>query len=137
MLTRSQRWSFSSKALQSIGIRKEIADAFRVRGYRKVQNDWVEAETGGRPGERMLERIPRSKGLTGMTPEEVRQRMGGKPNHVCYLASQGQQLIEQWIYLDTQGVRYVNLLHSPGELKPRVVAFYTLPAKKGGLGRSR
>ncbi len=72
-----------------------------------------------------------------MTPEEVRQRMGGKPNRVCYLGSQGQS-IEQWIYLDTQGVRYVNLLHSPGESKPRVVAFYTLPLKvKGGLGQSR
>ncbi len=73
-----------------------------------------------------------------MTPEEVRQRMGGKPNQVCYLGSQGQ-LIEQWIYLDTQGVRYVNLLHSPGELKPRVVAFYTLPLTKvkGGLGQPR
>jgi hypothetical protein len=56
---------------------------------------------------------------------------------VCYLGSQGQ-LIEQWIYLDTQGVRYVNLLHSPGELKPRVVAFYTLPLKvKVGLGPPR
>ncbi len=61
--------------------------------------------------------------------------MGGKPNQVSFLGSQGQ-LIEQWIYLDTQGVRYVNLLHSPGESKPRVVAFYTLPASESE-GRPR
>ncbi len=116
----------------------EIAEAFRSRGYRKVQNEWVEAvPSGDGPGREARPETGRSKGLTGMTPEEVRQRMGGKPNQVCYLGSQGQ-LVEQWIYLDTQGVRYVNLLHSPGESKPRVVAFYTLPLKvKGGLGQSR
>ncbi len=117
---------------------EEIAEAFRNRGYRKVENEWVEAAPGGDgPGRQARVETGRAKGLTGMTPEEVRQRMGGKPNQVCYLGSQGQ-LVEQWIYLDTQGVRYVNLLHSPGESKPRVVAFYTLPLKvKGGLGQSR
>jgi hypothetical protein len=117
---------------------KEIADAFRTRGYRKVRNEWVEIGPAAEvpPGAGRAD-AGRSKGLTGMTPEEVRQRLGGKPNQVCYLGSQGQ-LIEQWIYLDTQGVRYVNLLHSPGELKPRVVAFYTLPLKvKVGLGPPR
>jgi tetratricopeptide (TPR) repeat protein len=118
---------------------KEIAEAFVSRGYRKVRNEWVASVPGAEEaGREARPEAGRSKGLTGMTPEEVRQRMGGKPNQVCYLGSQGQ-LIEQWIYLDTQGVRYVNLLHSPGELKPRVVAFYTLPPTKvkGGLGRSR
>ena len=118
---------------------KEIAEAFRIRGYRKVRNEWVESTRAGgdEPAVAGRGEAGRSKGLTGLTPEEVRERMGGKPNQVCYLGSQGQ-LIEQWIYLDTQGVRYVNLLHSPGELKPRVVAFYTLPSKvKGGLGPVR
>jgi tetratricopeptide (TPR) repeat protein len=117
---------------------KEIAEAFRVRGFRKVQNEWVESGRGT-DGARKEARpeAGRSRALLGMTPDEVRQRMGGKPNQVCRLGSQGQ-FIEQWIYLDTQGVRYVNLLHSPGESKPKVVAFYTLPPKvKGGLGQSR
>ena len=117
---------------------KEVEEAFRSRGYRKVENEWVESAPGGDGAGREGRPEPgRSKGLLGMTPEEVRQRMGGRPNQVCYLGSQGQS-IEQWIYLDTQGARYVNLLHSPGESKPRVVAFYTLPLKmKGGLGQSR
>jgi hypothetical protein len=73
-----------------------------------------------------------------MTAEEARQRMGGKPNHVNYLGSKGQ-MIEQWIYLDTQGARYVNILHSPGEVKSIVVAFYTLPLTKvkGSLDQKR
>jgi tetratricopeptide (TPR) repeat protein len=117
---------------------KEIAEAFRIRGFRRIQNEWVESGPGtdGTHKEARPD-TGRSRALIGMTPEEVRQRMGGKPNQVCRLASQGQ-FIEQWIYLDTQGVRYVNLLHSPGESKPRVVAFYTLSLKvKGGLGQSR
>jgi tetratricopeptide (TPR) repeat protein len=117
---------------------KEISEAFRSRGYRKIGDEWVLSVPGGDgSGREMRPELGRSKGLLGMTPEEVRERMGGKPNQVCYLGSQGQTM-EQWIYLDTQGARYVNLLHSPGELKPRVVAFYTLPLKvKGGRGQTR
>ena len=47
----------------------------------------------------------------------------------------GDELIEQWIYhLDNKKVRFVNLLRSPGELKPRVIADYTIPSSslKGG-----
>ena len=49
-------------------------------------------------------------------------------------------MIEQWIYhLDTKQVRYVNLLRTPGELKPRVVADYSLPRikLKDGAGSAR
>ena len=117
----------------------EVADAFRIRGYRKVRDEWILAgpEAGGRAADAKPE-TGRSRSLTGMTAEEARQRMGGKPNHVNYLGSKGQ-MIEQWIYLDTQGARYVNILHSPGEVKPRVVAFYTLPLTKvkGSLDQKR
>ena len=117
---------------------KELEEAFRVRGYRKVQNEWVLAGAAGREAEVARPEAGRSRSLTGMTAEEARQRMGGRPNQVNYLGSKGQ-LMEQWIYLDTQGVRYVNILHSPGDVKPRVVAFYTLPLTKvkGGLGRKQ
>jgi hypothetical protein len=118
---------------------QEVADAFRIRNYRKVNDEWILAgpEQGGRPADGRGE-TGRSRGLIGMTAEEARQRMGGEPNHVNYLGSKGQ-MIEQWIYLDTQGVRYVNILHSPDEAKPRVVAFYTLPLAKGksGLDKKR
>jgi hypothetical protein len=118
---------------------KEAAEAYQSRGFRKVGDEWVlaAAEQSGRGTDARLE-AGRSRSLTGMTAEEARQRMGGKPNHVNYLGSKGQ-MIEQWIYLDTQGVRYVNILHSPGEAKPRVVAFYTLPLNKvrGGLDPKR
>ncbi len=51
-------------------------------------------------------------------------------------------MIEQWIYyLDTKQARYVNLLRTPGELKPRVVADYSLPLPlikfKDGAGSAR
>jgi tetratricopeptide (TPR) repeat protein len=118
---------------------EEVAEAFKARGFRKVRDEWVAAgpAEGGRPTDTRPD-AGRARSLTGMTAEEARQRMGGKPNHVNYLGTKGQ-MIEQWIYLDTQGARYVNILHSPGEVKPRVVAFYTLPLTKvkGGLDQKR
>ena len=62
---------------------KEVAEAFQVRGFRKVRDEWVLAgpEPGGRAAESKLE-TGRSRNLIGMTAEEARQRMGGKPNHV-------------------------------------------------------
>jgi tetratricopeptide (TPR) repeat protein len=118
----------------------EIAEAFRTRGFRKVQNDWVESvesadgNAAGGP-EKRAQLAPASQGLRGLTPPEVVLRLGGKPDRVSFLGSRGQ-LIEQWIYhIDTKRVRYVNLLHTPGDLKPRVVADYTLPVTsvKGGF----
>jgi hypothetical protein len=108
---------------------KEIAEAFRSRGFHKVKDEWIESRA---PTETpsVVE-----KGLRGLTPDEVVARMGTKPEKVNYVASRGQ-LIEQWIYkLDNKTVRYVNLLHTPGDLKPRVIADYQLPRilLKGGL----
>jgi hypothetical protein len=124
---------------------KEIAEAFRSRGFRKVKDDWVESAPGAAEISAGGPESPRpavpvvSQGLLGLTPEEVVARLHGKPNRVNYVGSKGQ-LIEQWIYhIDTKQVRFVNLLHSPGEVKPRVIADYTLPGSslKGGLGPAR
>jgi len=119
---------------------KEIAEAFRSRGFRKVQNEWLEpvqSDDGNAAGgaEKKAPPAPAgSQGLRGLTPEEVRLKLGG-PDRVSYLGTRGQ-LVEQWIYrIDTKSVCYVNLLHTPGDLKPRVVADYTLPGTivNGGL----
>jgi hypothetical protein len=58
---------------------------------------------------------------------------------VNFIGSKGQ-MIEQRIYhIDNQYVRFVNLLHAPGDVKPRVVADYVLSRSswKGGLGPGR
>jgi tetratricopeptide (TPR) repeat protein len=121
---------------------KEIAEAFRARGFRKVKDDWVESAPGGpeksdaTSGAGAEPPAVASRGLRGLTGDEVRTRLGGKPDQVNYVGSRGQ-LIEQWIYhLDTKQVRFVNLLRSPGELKPRVIADYTMlrSSLKGGPG---
>jgi hypothetical protein len=124
---------------------QQIAEALRARGLRKVQNEWVESvpsadgNAAADPA-KTAQSGPLSQGLRGLTSQEVVLRLGGKPDQVSYLGSRGQ-LIEQWIYhIDTKRVRYVNLLHTPGDLKPRVVADYTLPrtnSVKGGFEPSR
>jgi len=80
---------------------KEIAEAFRTRGFRKVGNDWVESvqTTDGNAddgAEKKAQSAPLSQGLRGLTPPEVVLRLGGKPDRVSFLGSRGQ-LIEQWI----------------------------------------
>jgi hypothetical protein len=124
---------------------KEIAEAFRSRGFRKVKDDWVEGAPGGSEnaaagaGSSRPPAAAASQGLLGLTSDEVLTRMGVKPNSVSYVGSRGQ-LIEQRIYLiDTKQVRFVNLLHSSGEVKARVIADYTLTSssRKGGLGPAR
>jgi tetratricopeptide (TPR) repeat protein len=110
---------------------KEVAEAFRARGFRKARDEWVEASPEAQPNP-VADRAKSarsvsgtSQGLLGLTPEEVRQHIG-KPNRITYVGSKSQ-LIEQWIYLDTDKDRFVNLVHAPGELKPRVIAHYALP----------
>ena len=124
---------------------KEIAEAFRSRGFRKVKDDWVESAPApkNQPAAASVFSTPPqpivSQGLRGLTADEVRTRLGSKPDRVNYVAAKGQ-MIEQWIYhLDNQKVRFVNLLLSPGELKPRVIADYTVPSSslKGGRASVR
>jgi tetratricopeptide (TPR) repeat protein len=124
---------------------KAIGEALRSRGLRKVKDDWVESAPATPVNSSTGERTNTppaaimSQGLLGLTADEVTARLAVKPNRVNFVGSKGQ-LIEQRIYhLDTKRVRFVNLLHSPQELKPRVIADYTLPSSsmKGGLGPAR
>ena len=63
---------------------KEIAEAFRSRGFRKLKDDWVEsapqrrARPGARQAESRLARPPTTQGLLGLTPDEVRQKLSGQ-----------------------------------------------------------
>ena len=110
---------------------KAVADAFRRRGFRKVNEEWVEPRQlrdadVAMAGEPSVSTLPADVTLCNRSPREVRARLGGKPNRVVWSASQGQ-LIEQWIYLGPTLNRYVNFLRTPGVPVPRVVADYTRP----------
>ena len=118
-----------------------ITEAFRTRGYRKSKDDWVEATPEARANAAADQPPPpptTTPSLRGLAPEEVRRKMG-EPTRISYSASKGQ-LVEQWIYLDNpQLVRYVNFLRAPGDVKPRLISYYTLPraSVKGGPGTAR
>jgi tetratricopeptide (TPR) repeat protein len=124
---------------------RDTEEAFRLRGFRKIKDEWVESDPGAEPGPasgRSNSARPTptaNQGLLGLTPEEVRLKLNGKPSRVNYAYSRGQR-IEQWIYhLDNNSARYVNLLRAPGEMKPRVISDYTLPriSRKGAVGSAR
>ncbi len=121
----------------------EVADAFRRRGFRKVNGDWVEgtrnsapaaaASSGTEPSAPVAVALAdpaplpaRSESLRGSTAEEVRVRMGGRPNRKTWVSSQGQ-LVEQWVYFGPRLDQYVNLLRKAGEPQPHVISYYSLP----------
>jgi len=114
---------------------KEVAEAFRTRGYRRVKDQWVEAAPTTAAGETNSPTAAGSRpepsspqGLRGKTPDEVSQLMASKPEGKVISGTRGQ-IIEQWIFLvpNQSQVRYVNFLHIPGEILPRVVSDYFLP----------
>ena len=126
---------------------KEVAEALRIRGYRRVKDEWVEASPGaapegaGNPGGVESQgpgAATAQVGLRGKTLEEARRQLGGEPERKSFSGTKGQ-LIEQWMYLEPNRVHYVNLLHTPGEVQPRVVSDYFLPRSlvKGDLKPAR
>ncbi len=123
---------------------REIAEAFRVRGFRQEKDQWVEADAAARPGAAGDGTNParpspaESSSLLGLTPEELERKLITRPSFKNFVASKGQ-LIEQRVYLDTRSVRYVNLLLTPGEMRPRVIADYSVSRhdRKGGSRPAR
>jgi hypothetical protein len=109
---------------------REVADAFRRFDYQKVNDRWIESpRSAGDPADpgRGATPVAAARGSTalrGLTPQEVKARLGGKPDRVNYLASQGQ-LVEQWIFRGVDQDQYINFLHTPGESLPKVVAYYS------------
>jgi hypothetical protein len=109
---------------------KEVVDAFLAHNYHKVGDRWVPPARPLAGDDSSNDGLAAPGGsessLLRLSPREVRARLGGKPDRVVWSASQGQT-IEQWIYRGPKQDRYVNLLHAPGDVVPRVVADYTLP----------
>lgn len=113
---------------------KEVAAAFRQRGFRKVNEEWVESsrskpKNGPEPDPTAAIEptpAPQNRKLTNLSTTQVRTLMGGKPNRVNFSGTQGQ-LIEQWIYFGTKQDQYINFLRTPGADSPRVIAYYSLP----------
>jgi hypothetical protein len=113
---------------------KDVAEAFRTRGYRRVKDEWVEATPGaagdaeGTAGAGDVTKTAAQPqfGLRGKMADEVKRQLGGEPERKSFSGTKGQ-LIEQWLYLEPTKVHYVNFLHTPGEIQPRVVSDYFLP----------
>jgi hypothetical protein len=107
---------------------REVIDALRRRGFRKVGDSWepptsaIAIDDTANAGEDAVSMRRSADALVGLTRDEVRTQLG-KPDHVARVLSQGQ-LLEQWIYR-AEGVRpgrYLDFLVKPGSGVPTVVA---------------
>lgn len=112
---------------------KDVIQAFRRRGYHKIGGEWVEdgsqartlATSPDNPSSPLSGAKSSQTGMRGLGPEEVRQKLGSRPARVVYSASKGK-LIEQWIYFEPTRTRYVNFIHTPNQLKSKVISDYSL-----------
>lgn len=103
-----------------------VADAFRLRGYRRVGDNWVKDAPDIAEANAPSPRGASDQSLIGKTPEEVRAILATRPTTRSLAGTKGR-LIEQWMFLDTRQRRYVNFLHRPGEPRPRAVSDYFMP----------
>jgi len=102
-----------------------VAEAFRVRGYRRVGDDWVKDS----PQVEVAASTPAvegDQGLRGKSPAEVRAVMGVEPMTRNVTATKGRVIL-QWVFEDSRQRRYVNFLYVPGSTSPRVASDFLLP----------
>ena len=101
-------------------------------GYRKERNDWVAPE-GSKPA--AVDRpspAPAARsteiggGLRGLTQAEVLRRLGGKPDRIVRVATQGS-VVEQWIYRGGRASQYINFQAGGSLTRPIVAEQFTLP----------
>jgi hypothetical protein len=111
---------------------KAAADAFRRMGYRKTdKGSWVDpAIEDNRPEGQATEapnsaRQTRDDSVLGMSPEQVRQKLGPKPDRIVRSATQNAT-IEQWIYKSTKTTRVVNFRKGRGKAQAEVVGDFTV-----------
>ena len=109
---------------------KDVSDLFRRFGYRKVEEAWVEPSNSTRsnPTETAepANQVADALVSRGMTREQVRTRLGGKPDRIVRVATQGE-VLEQWIYQGAKGTQIVNFGRGLDRPEPRVAHYFTLP----------
>ncbi len=100
-----------------------VADAFKIRGYRREGDAWVkDAPAAAAPAAAEDE----GEGLRGKSPAEVRAALGVEPNGKSVVATKGRTVL-QWVYDGPRQRRYVNFVHLPGGTGPRVTSDFFLP----------
>ena len=101
-------------------------------GYRKRGKDWFPAETasaspiGVQPVEPARSPVDPANGLKGLSRDEVISRLGGKPDRVVRVATQGR-VVEQWIYRGARESQYINFQGGGSIFRPIVLDHFTLP----------
>ncbi len=125
--------SLLNDALKTDPESKSAADAFRRMNYRKSpEGVWFDPRpattTDAAPSG--TDPAPTARGssgsLRGMSVEQVRAKLGGKPDRISRSATQ-DETIEQWIYRGPRGTQVVNIRRTRGSAQAEVVSYYSVP----------
>ena len=107
---------------------RSVADAFLRLGYRKGESGWFDpaaakpaATTNPTPTTET-----RGDSLLGLTRLQARSKMGGKPDRIVRLATQGQ-IVEQWVYRAGRVDQVILFRIDSGTSEPHVTSSYSVP----------
>lgn len=109
----------------------KLVDAYRRLGFQKVNGKWtdpsIKPESVAARAERDdEEKSSKKKDLIDMTRDDVITRMGGNPDAIVRVATQGV-VLEQWIYRLRRGTHYINLTRAAGDSQALVGAHFIVP----------
>ena len=98
-------------------------------GYRKGAAGWYDPESARADAApagdgRDAARPEGDDSLVGRTRDQVRSRLGGKPDLVVRAATQGR-CVEQWIYRNGKQTQVVCFTIEAGTSEPRATAYYS------------
>ncbi|HEV3166310.1 MAG TPA: hypothetical protein VGZ22_19955 [Isosphaeraceae bacterium] len=105
----------------------EAEKAIKAKGYRKVNDEWVKTDrsSGGGGGEADAGDTGPGGSLRGLTRQQVKIKMGGKPDQIIRMATQGQ-VVEQWVYRLPNGTKYITFVRRPDMPQAAVERDHTL-----------
>ena len=109
-----------------------VTEAFLRLGFRKGDSGWHDPSVASRlPVSNPSQALPtgpqteEENSLRGLTRLQARSRMGGKPDRVVRIATQGL-IVEQWIYQIGRTRQYLLFRIDPGSPEPRVSASFSV-----------
>ena len=122
------------EALAIDKLSKAAVDTLLRMGFRKGDSGWYDptsarpdpgrTNTPDRDAAKASGTTEAGESLRGLTRQQVRNRLGGKPDLIIRSASQGRS-VELWIYKNGKGSQVIRFINDSSSSEPRASATYS------------